>query len=127
MTTHGKVKVTNPRGSTEALEEAVVQGMEGVPIIDTAFRLRVRTYIDEGVLDRVEEGEKPTIQTDTNVSTAIYADVLTGAYVEIEDATLLIRDREGTPILRHAIVNGFLTQTWVVSDEDDEVADENQE
>ena len=93
MTKH---QFTNPTEEDYALVEASIENVA----VDVSASLRLRMAPGDG------RG------TQTNLSIRGEGEHF---YMEVEDATLLLRFDDGTPFMRFAVVNGFLTQDWTLA------------
>ena len=93
------------------------QAMQGdrIPFIDTQVSIRVQVYAGDGSIEAIEKAVD-TRETTTGVEVRVAGseDKIAGAYVEVEDATLLIRSASGNPMFRAAIVNGIIVEHWVL-------------
>ena len=100
------VRVSHPTEEDIAKYEAEVdEGMRVAADMRIDLRLRVGA-------SRVEEG-----RVDTVLTLEGYGDNL--GYLEVEDATLLMRASDGTPFIRYAVVNGVITEQWILMTADE--------
>lgn len=111
-----QLRVSAPDGlDVDTLDEAL-RG-ERTPLVDARMDARLMVYAGDGSMDVLQATvDSRLMKPVMELRIADSRDPITGAYFEVEDATLLVRSPSGTPMYRVAVVNNLITEAWTLDE-----------